>query len=199
MDFEFTASMEEDLDQVEEGKAEWVQIVKHFYGTFSGQVDAAKSAMQTVKRENEPTDEVCEKCGKPMVIKWGRRGRFMSCSGWPECRNAKSISTDVVCPQCGQGKLVARRARSGRGRPFFGCTTYPACTYLANRLPTAGGEETGTPDKERRVGGEDRRHPGKTSLTGDERRKGPSNRRESKAARRMDVEERQKDEMAEDT
>src|SRR3989338_8882416 len=138
LDFEFTAKMEEDLDRVEEGKVEWVGVVRGFYQLFSGQVDHAKNTMQTVKRREEPTDEICDLCGKPMVIKWGRRGRFMSCSGWPECRNAKSISTDVVCPQCKQGKLVARRARSGRGRTFYGCTKYPNCNYIANRLPKAG-------------------------------------------------------------
>lgn len=135
LDFEFTAKMEEELDEVEEGNAEWVNVVKNFYSVFSGQMDKAKVQMETVKRAAEPTDETCEKCGKPMVIKWGRRGRFMSCSGWPDCKNAKSISTDVVCPQCGRGKLVARRARSGRGRPFFGCTRYPECNFITNRLP----------------------------------------------------------------
>jgi DNA topoisomerase-1 len=145
LDFEFTAKMEEELDEVEEGKAEWVEVIREFYKLFSGQIDEAKSQMQTVKRENEPTNEICEKCGKPMVIKWGRRGRFMSCSGWPECRNAKSISTEVPCPQCGQGKLVARRARSGRGRPFFGCTKYPECTFITNRLPSSDAQKSGEP------------------------------------------------------
>ncbi|OIO36206.1 MAG: hypothetical protein AUJ72_06015 [Candidatus Omnitrophica bacterium CG1_02_46_14] len=138
LDFEFTAKMEEKLDLVEEGKAEWVSVVREFYALFSGQMDYAKTAMQTVKREAEPTDEICDKCGKPMVIKWGRRGRFISCSGWPECRNAKSISTDVVCPQCKLGKLVARRAKSGRGRNFYGCTKYPDCNFMTNRLPKSG-------------------------------------------------------------
>ena len=137
LDFEFTAKMEEDLDLVEEGKAEWVGVVKGFYKLFSGQLDHAKNTMETVKRQAEPTDEICDKCQKPMVIKWGRRGRFMSCSGWPECRNAKSISTDVDCPQCKVGKLVARKARSGKGRTFYGCTKYPDCNFMTNRLPKA--------------------------------------------------------------
>ncbi len=141
MDFQFTAGMEEELDHIEEGKIGWVKVVKSFYSVFSGQLEIAKTEMQTVKKENEPTDEICEKCGKPMVIKWGRRGRFMSCSGWPECRNAKSISTNFPCPQCGKGKLVARRARSGRGRTFYGCTEYPACNLIVNKLPSAEGSE----------------------------------------------------------
>lgn len=141
MDFEFTANMEEELDRVEDGQKEWVDVVRQFYGVFSGQMEFAKTTMQTVKKENEPTDEICDKCQKPMVIKWGRRGRFISCSGWPECKNAKSISTDVVCPQCTQGKLVQRRAKSGRGRSFYGCTRYPECTFIVNRLPKAGDDK----------------------------------------------------------
>ena len=135
MDFEFTANMEEQLDRIEEGDEDWVKVVRDFYGTFHGQMEKAKDEIKTVKKTSEPTDEICDKCGKPMVIKWGRRGRFMSCSDWPTCKNAKSISTDVVCPQCGQGKLVQRRAKSGRGRAFYGCTTYPACTFISNKLP----------------------------------------------------------------
>jgi len=142
MDFEFTATMEEELDLVEEGKSKWEDVIRSFYTIFKGQVDAAADGMKTVKRENEPTDEICEKCGKPMVIKWGRRGRFMSCSGWPDCKNAKSISTDIKCPQCGQGKLVARRAKSGHGRPFYGCTAYPACHFISNKLPKEGGQDS---------------------------------------------------------
>ncbi len=136
MDFDFTAHLEEELDEIEEGAAEWVTVVRAFYDVFKGQMESAKDNIQTVKKVHEPTNEICEKCGKPMVIKWGRRGRFMSCSAWPECKNAKSISTDVVCPQCKTGKLVERRAKSGRGRPFYGCTTYPACTFITNRLPS---------------------------------------------------------------
>ncbi len=138
LDFEFTANMEEELDRVEEGATEWVSVVKNFYSFFKTQVDEAKIHMQTVKKKDEPTDEICEQCGRPMVIKWGRRGRFMSCSGWPDCKNAKSISTNIVCPQCQKGKLVARRARSGRGRLFYGCTQYPGCNFITNKLPAEG-------------------------------------------------------------
>jgi len=146
MDLKFTATMEDELDLIEEGKAEWVDVVREFYGVFSGQLEVAKSTMHVVKKQNEPTNEVCDKCGKPMVIKWGRRGRFMSCSDWPACKNAKSISTEVNCPQCGKGKLVERRARSGRGRKFYGCTTYPACHYIVNKLPSPG-DPAAVPDE----------------------------------------------------
>lgn len=135
MDFEFTAHMEGDLDRVEDGELTWVDVVRDFYGVFKGQVDLAKDRMASVKRQSQPTDEICAACGKPMVIKWGRRGRFLSCSGWPECRAARSISTEFPCPTCGLGKLVERRARSGRGRAFFGCTRYPECTHISNKLP----------------------------------------------------------------
>ena len=137
LDFEFTANLETELDQIEEGQMKWENVVKDFYDVFRVQLELARDQIQTVKKQSEPTNEICEKCGKPMVIKWGRRGRFMSCSAWPECKNAKSISTDVVCPQCGKGKLVMRKAKSGRGRAFYGCTTYPACTFISNRLPSA--------------------------------------------------------------
>ncbi len=148
MDFEFTANLEEGLDRIEEGEIGWKKLVRDFYGVFSGQIETAKSEMQTVRREAEATDEICDKCGKPMVIKWGRRGRFMSCSAWPECKNAKAISTDVTCPQCKTGKLVARRARSGKGRSFYGCSTYPACTFITNKLPSnkPAGEAVSAPE-----------------------------------------------------
>ena len=181
LDFEFTANLEEELDQIEEGKIEWAGVVREFYELFRPQVELAKAQMVTVKRENEPTDEICEKCGKPMVIKWGRRGRFMSCSAWPECKNAKSISTSVVCPQCGKGKLVQRRSRTGRGRSFYGCTTYPACTFITNKLP--GGEapaagaapaEAATPAERRRA--ERRQGPKPAADAPPERRAGPERR-----------------------
>ena len=147
LNFEFTANMEEELDQIEEGQTDWVKVVRTFYDTFRVQMELAKDQIQTVKKVAEPTDEICEKCGKPMVIKWGRRGRFMSCSAWPECKNAKSISTDVICPQCKTGKLVMRKAKSGKGRPFYGCTTYPNCNFISNKLPGKTDEPKGDADE----------------------------------------------------
>ena len=153
LDFEFTAGMEEELDQIEEGQTDWAKVVKNFYDSFRVQMELAKDQIQTVKKVAEPTDEICEKCGKPMVIKWGRRGRFMSCSAWPECKNAKSISTGVPCPQCKTGKLVMRKAKSGKGRPFYGCTAYPNCNFISNKLPSADAkpEETAPPSKEEKA------------------------------------------------
>ena len=139
MDPKFTAEMEEELDRIEDGDLEWVSVVRHFYTPFSARVTSAQEKMRDVKREVIPTDYVCEQCGKPMVIKWGRFGQFLSCSGYPACKNARALPTGVACPQpgCG-GELVERR---GRGRHFYGCSNYPACTYTARRLPKAEQDE----------------------------------------------------------
>lgn len=135
LDVAFTATMEEELDEVEDGKIGWTKVLNDFYTPFSATLERAKSAMESIKKKVIETDEVCELCGRPMVIKWGRRGKFMSCSGFPECKHAKSITTGVKCPNPGcEGELVERRSRN-RGRPFYGCTKYPNCTFTTNKLP----------------------------------------------------------------
>jgi DNA topoisomerase-1 len=129
VDFGFTAQMEEGLDLIAQGKKEWVPYVSDFYGPFETTLDAAKSKVEKVP--DEPTDEVCEKCGKPMVIKNGRFGKFMACSGYPECKNAKPINkgesaeekTGESCPTCGKPMVV----KSGRFGKFIACTDYPKC------------------------------------------------------------------------
>ncbi|MFH1552781.1 MAG: type I DNA topoisomerase [Candidatus Omnitrophota bacterium] len=137
VDDEFTAKLEDALDGIEDGKMEWLSVVKDFYGPFTKELEEAKERMSSVKRQVVQTDQVCEKCGKPMVIKWGRRGRFLSCSGFPVCKNAKSITTGVKCPTEGcDGELVERKSRRGM---FYGCTKYPNCTYTARKLPQEGG------------------------------------------------------------
>jgi DNA topoisomerase-1 len=132
MDLKFTADMEEELDRVEEGNLEWVSVIREFYTPFSTRVTTAQEKMRDVKREVIQTNYVCEKCGKPMVIKWGRFGQFLSCAAYPDCKNAKPVPTGVKCPQenCG-GDLIERRAR---GRHFYGCSNYPNCRYTARRL-----------------------------------------------------------------
>jgi len=133
LDVKFTAALEEELDEIEEGKLEWVKAVKLFYEPFTRKLVIAQ---RKVKKEVIPTKETCELCGRPMVIKWGRHGRFLSCSGFPECKNARSITTGVRCPQEGcEGWLVERRTR--RGKMFYGCSKYPECKYAANELPQA--------------------------------------------------------------
>ncbi len=136
MDVQFTARMEEELDEVEEGKVEWQSVLGEFYEPFKKSLAAAEAQMRDVKREEKPTDLVCEKCGSPMVIKWGRMGRFLACSGYPDCKNTKDfieengkikivedLPTDEVCPTCGK-PMVNKRGRFGR---FLACSDYPAC------------------------------------------------------------------------
>jgi DNA topoisomerase-1 len=154
MDVKFTAQMEEELDEVEEGRQPWVGVVRHFYTPFSARVNTAQEKMKDVKRHVIQTEYVCEKCGKPMVIKWGRFGQFLSCSAYPDCKNAKPVPTGVKCPQenCG-GDLVERKAK---GRHFYGCSNYPNCRYTTRKLVKPGeakpdAEEPGDdaePDKE---------------------------------------------------
>src|SRR6185369_6759177 len=135
---DFTAQMEEQLDQVEEGQADWVKLLKAFYGPFKKDLEKSKIEMRDIKREEKPTDEVCEKCGKPMVIKWGRNGYFLACSGYPDCRNAKEYTrnadgsltvvpttrpSDQICPTC-SSPMVIRRGRFGE---FLACSRYPDC------------------------------------------------------------------------
>ncbi len=139
MDVAFTAKMEEELDKIEEGQMRWVQAVKDFYAPFSESLDKAQAEMKNMKAEQTPTDIVCEKCGKPMVIKWGRNGQFLACSGYPECKNTKPFvrkengeveaapeeTTDEICPKCGAA-MVVKRGRFGK---FLACSRYPECNY----------------------------------------------------------------------
>ena len=133
MDFDFTAHLEEQLDDVANGKQQWVPLLKEFYGPFSDALAKAQEEMPRVRVE-EPTDEVCEKCGQPMVIKRGRFGPFLACSGFPACRNSRRIvqKTGAKCPRCGVGDLVQRR---GKGRIFYGCSTYPTCDFTVSQRP----------------------------------------------------------------
>jgi DNA topoisomerase-1 len=130
MDVKFTALMEEELDEIEEGRLDRLKVLKDFYTPFKLSLDFAQ---KNIKKEIVKTKEICDKCGKPMVIKWGRKGKFLSCSGYPQCKNSKSITTGVKCPEpgCG-GELVERRSRRGF---FFGCTNYPKCKFTSKTLP----------------------------------------------------------------
>ena len=139
MDVKFTAFMEEELDEIEEGKFDRLKVLGEFYQPFKESLDFAQA---NIKKEVVKTDEVCEQCGRPMVVKWGRKGKFLSCSGYPECKNAKSITTKVKCPEpaCG-GELIERRSKRGF---FYGCSNFPKCRFVSKTLP---GEEE-SPDKE---------------------------------------------------
>ena len=135
LDFEFTAKMEQDLDDIEEGKIEGIEVLRRFYAPFERDLSLAKVKMRKVKGETVATSEVCDKCGKPMVIKWGRLGRFLSCSDFPNCRFAKPIPTGVPCPEQGCGGMLIER-RSKKGRHFYGCSNYPKCRYIVRKLPS---------------------------------------------------------------
>ncbi|MFA5336578.1 MAG: type I DNA topoisomerase [Candidatus Omnitrophota bacterium] len=149
IDEEFTAKMEEELDDIEEGKVEWTQALKDFYGPFSQWLSKAQVEMKEVKKDVEELDEVCEKCGRKMIVKWGRRGKFKSCSGFPECKNAKPmVTTGLKCPEPGcDGELVERRSRRGA---FYGCSRFPACRHVENKPKAAEGglpPEGGKPEE----------------------------------------------------
>lgn len=136
LDVQFTAAMEEELDKIEDGEIDWVEVLRAFFGPFQADIAVAKEEMKNMRQEAVPTDYKCEVCTKPMVIKWGRFGKFLACSGFPECKSTRSIPTGFQCPQCG-GDLVKRMSK--KRRTFFGCSKYPNCTYIANKLPEKAG------------------------------------------------------------
>jgi DNA topoisomerase-1 len=134
IDIGFTARMEEELDLIEEGKMKWVEVMNDFYKPFSHDLSEASKNLDKIKPADIPTDIMCEKCGMPMVIKWGRHGRFMACSGYPNCKNTKPLEgegadsktpevTDEKCPACGAPMVL----KSGRFGKFLACSRYPEC------------------------------------------------------------------------
>ncbi|WP_151735140.1 type I DNA topoisomerase [Paenibacillus tengchongensis] len=137
LDVEFTAHMEGDLDHVEEGAEDWVKVLAEFYESFEKRLVVAEEEMKEIEIEDEVSDEHCEKCGKPMVYKLGRFGKFLACSGFPDCRNTKPIVKDigVECPKCHEGKVVERRSK--KGRVFYGCDQYPGCDFVSWDRPSA--------------------------------------------------------------
>ena len=136
VDTKFTAQMEGNLDKVEEGKEQWYEVLKDFYGDFATTLEKAESDMEgkRVKVPNEPTDIICEKCGRHMVIKIGPYGKFLGCEGFPECKNTRKIVTETGgnCPKCGK-KMLARKSK--KGKPFFGCEDYQNCGYMTWDTP----------------------------------------------------------------
>jgi len=131
---EFTAKVENELDDVEAGKLVWNTIISDFFGPFKKRVDDVMEHQESIKGFlDEETDKVCELCGKPMVKKLGRFGFFLACSGFPECHNTKSIPL-AKCPVCKTGEIVERKTK-GRGKAFFGCTNYPTCTFISHFKP----------------------------------------------------------------
>jgi DNA topoisomerase-1 len=133
VDADFTASMETKLDEVEENKVSWPEMIREFWTPFKTTVDDVSKTIESFKGVlDEQTELTCEKCGKPMLKKLGRFGYFLACSGFPECRNTKSVPL-AKCPKC-QGDIVARKTK-GRGKEFYGCTNYPECDFLSHFKP----------------------------------------------------------------
>ncbi|GGL44149.1 type I DNA topoisomerase [Sporolactobacillus putidus] len=131
INIDFTAQMETNLDEVEEGKENWIAIIDNFYKEFSQRLSKAEKEMQSVTVKDEPAGIICEKCGHEMVYKMGRYGKFLACSNFPECRNTKPIlkKTGVTCPKCGKGEVVERRSK--KHRIFYGCDRYPECDFVS--------------------------------------------------------------------
>ncbi|WP_303789434.1 type I DNA topoisomerase [Ruminococcus flavefaciens] len=137
VDAKFTAEMENNLDEVEHGEKDWVSTLREFYDDFSETLKKAEEAMdgKRVKVPDEETDVVCELCGRNMVIKYSKYGKFLACPGFPECKNTKKIvtETDGSCPRCGKKMLLKK---SKKGRSFYGCEGFPDCSFMTWNVPT---------------------------------------------------------------
>ena len=127
----FTANLEGQLDEIEEGKQQWVKVIDRFYQPFSKEVTAAEDKMAKVKIKDEPAGINCDVCGAPLVIKMGRYGKFYACSRFPDCRNTKPIvkNIGVTCPKCHKGEIIERKSK--KNRIFYGCSRYPDCDFVS--------------------------------------------------------------------
>lgn len=136
VDVNFTAEMEDKLDGVEQQQYEWKELLKEFYIPFEDELVHAEEKIGKVKLEDEVTDVICEKCGRNMVIKMGRFGKFLACPGFPECSNTKPLleKVGIKCPVCGKGDVVLKRSK--KGRAFYGCSEYPTCDFTSWDKPT---------------------------------------------------------------
>ncbi|WP_448576386.1 type I DNA topoisomerase [Thermomicrobium sp.] len=136
VDVGFTSRLEEELDEIAAGERDWVPVVREFYEPFHRQVEKAEQTIERIRLADQPSGELCELCGRPMVIKESRFGRFLACSGFPECKNKRPLleKVGVRCPHCGEGEIVVRRSR--KGRTFYGCSRYPDCDFASWERPT---------------------------------------------------------------
>ncbi len=134
MDYDFTASLEEELDEIEEGHVDWKKVVGDFYRPFERDLKRAEAKIGEIDRTPVEIGELCPQCGHPLVRKHGRFGEFIACSGYPECTYTRPLGIGIPCPLCKVGEVVERRSR--RGRIFYGCNTYPACTFVSWDRPT---------------------------------------------------------------
>jgi len=141
VDIQFTAQMEEELDEIAQGKEKWQKVIGDFYQPFAENLERKYQEVEKQKPVEEKTEEVCEKCGKPMVIRYGKFGKFLACSSFPECRNTKTITMTMTndkgenlkCPKCQEGEIIKRRTK--KGRFFYGCSRYPDCDYASWSRP----------------------------------------------------------------
>jgi len=130
IDIDFTAKMENQLDDIADGKIKWTPVIAEFYNPFIQNLEKKYEEIEKIKIPDKVSGEKCEKCGKPMLIKQGRFGEFLACSGFPECKNTKSLNEDIgiLCPKCGN-KIVVRKTK--KGRTFYGCKGYPSCKFAS--------------------------------------------------------------------
>jgi DNA topoisomerase-1 len=139
VDIKFTANMEKEFDEIAEGNENWKTVLRNFYKPFSENLENKYNEVEKKKAVEIPTDEKCPKCGKPMVIKTGRFGKFMACTGFPECKSTKTIEdktkkTGIICPGCDQGEITQKKSK--KGRIFYGCEKWPDCTFALWDKPT---------------------------------------------------------------
>ncbi|EUJ36395.1 DNA topoisomerase I [Listeria weihenstephanensis FSL R9-0317] len=137
LDVKFTANMEAELDEVEHGDMQWVQVIDQFYQGFEKNVERADKEMEKIEIKDEPAGIDCDLCGAPMVFKMGKYGKFLACSRFPDCRNTKPIVKEigVTCPKCNEGQVIERKSK--KKRIFYGCDRYPACDYVSWDKPIA--------------------------------------------------------------
>lgn len=146
VDVQFTAKMEDEFDEIAEGRKQWQEVIRTFYGPFEKNLELKMKEVPKIERALEVSDELCALCGKQMLIKYSRFGKFLACSGFPACRNTKKILTEEEkalgkCPKCGQGDIVKKKSK--RGRSFYGCSRYPDCDWASWKKP----EPTATEDE----------------------------------------------------
>ncbi len=157
-DYSFTAGMEDDLDKIAQGEKDMVSTMQKFWEPFEKQVDKVMSEAEKVKVEVEQTDVKCDDCGKPMVIRYGRYGKFLACSGFPDCKNTKALAEDtgIICPEDG-GKVVIKRTK--RGKPFWGCENWPKCKFASWTKPSfdSSSAKASTDDKSLADGSDDKK------------------------------------------
>ncbi len=135
VDYEFTAHIEEELDEIARGEKKWQPFIKKFYEPFKENLEKKYESVEKINID-EKTDKICEKCGKPMVIKLGRFGKFLACTGFPACKNTKTIleKINIKCPKCENGQIIIKRTR--KKRIFYGCSNYPQCDFATWKEPT---------------------------------------------------------------